>query len=369
MTRTEGLKRSFPVLFALILVAVGWWAGQELAAKLYLSVPQQCDLTAGRFVTGGLGALTTIISALFGASKDGFLHLGNLLRFIRHGHADKYHWFFDGGQLGVGALALSGLLSFSYDATFGECAPPSPPSSPPSCASPFQACQGPRTEADCRLCNVQEEVSRATQAIRHLHLQRVGAFPLLFGNAGTVDGDLTRGVHLAPDQLPSWHRTLFSGLAWPVPASPDVAYCVVGYSSTAQFQGKSRATSNDLNVQAARCRADSVATEFVAVLNEAAPQIASCGWSSYKAMQRPSLRPDGHLATPDKQLISRSAFVHGFPLSPPDSSVDIGAVCGKLLRKKLGVKEGELSCSTVDGIDGNARGGALCSQPTGGSLQ
>lgn len=191
------------------------------------------------------------------------------------------------------------------------------------------------------------------ELLARLHLDRVGAFPLLFQNASTVGGKLSgEGVELAPGQLASWHRNLFASTSWPDAATKNVAHCVVAYSSTARFQGKPKEASDELNVQAAGCRADSVAKELGTVLDEPTP-VASCRWSSYDAMTRPHLQPDGHLATPDRQLISRSAFVHGFTLTEAretqEGGLDIGKACGELMAKKLGVESSTLSCSTVDG--------------------
>lgn len=199
------------------------------------------------------------------------------------------------------------------------------------------------------------------ELLARLHLDRVGAFPLLFQNASTVGGKLSReGVELAPGQLASWHRNLFASAPWPDAATKNVAHCVVAYSSTARFQGKPKEVSDELNVQAAGCRADSVAKELGTVLDEPTP-VASCRWSSYDAMTRPHLQPDGHLATPDKQLISRSAFVHGFRLSEDrltsiqEGGFDVGEACDEWMAEKLGVESSTLACSTVDGEppDGN----------------
>lgn len=206
-----------------------------------------------------------------------------------------------------------------------------------------------------------EELRSAKKEITRLQLERVGAFPLLFENAGTAGDELShRGVQLAPGQLATWRRQLFRDSSWPDAAAKNVAHCVVAYSSTARFQGKPKEVSDELNVQAAGCRADSVAKELDTVLDEPTP-VASCRWSSYDAMTRPHLQPDGHLATPDRQLISRSAFVHGFRLSEEElpsiqeGGFDVGEECDEWMVEKLGVESSTLSCSTVDGEppDGN----------------
>lgn len=345
MTIADGIKRSFPVLVALILLALGWWAGQTVA-DFYLS--KQCLPTEGRFVTGGLGAFATVVSIVFGASKDGFLHLENLFRFVRGDDVEKkYHWLSNGVVLGAAAFAFTGLLSFSYGAAFRDCPLP-------ACESKFEMCTTePRTARDCWLCNVQAELPDAiaeVQAIRRdinrIQLERIGAFPLLFENAGTEGDKLSqRGVQLAPDQLANWHRKLFGDTPWPAAATRDVAYCVVGFSSKAPFAG--RKDSNELNVRAAQCRADSVAAELPSVLDQAAPQIASCRWCSYGAMARPRVRPGEHLATSDKHLISRSVFVHGLQL-PLKDGLTVGGACRDLVAQKLGVKTDALWCSTFD---------------------
>ncbi len=363
MTREEVLKRAFPVLVTLILLVLGYYAGLKLT-EFFLSA-HKCLTEEGRYITGGLGTLTTLISLIFGASDTGFLRIGSLYSFLRHGEQgtkDDYHWFSGGVLLGLAAFALSGLLSFSLGAAFRTCPPP------PECVTSFPMCKGERTERDCWLCNVQAgipvvvaELRAARKDIARLHLDRVGAFPLLFQNAGTVGGKLSReGVELAPGQLASWHRNLFASASWPDAATKNVAHCVVAYSSTARFQGKPKEASDELNVQAAGCRADSVAKELGTVLDEPTP-VASCRWSSYDAMTRPHLQPDGHLATPDRQLISRSAFVHGFRLSEEklssiqEGGFDVGEACDEWMAKKLGVESSTLACSTVDGEppDGN----------------
>ena len=148
MTIADGIKRSFPVLVALILLALGWWAGQSVA-HFYLS--KQCLPTEGRFVTGGLGAFATVVSIVFGASKDGFLHLENLFRFVRGDDVEKrYHWLSNGVVLGAAAFAFTGLLSFSFGAAFRACPLP-------SCESKFKVCAKHLTARDCWLCNVQAE--------------------------------------------------------------------------------------------------------------------------------------------------------------------------------------------------------------------
>ena len=349
MTIAEGIKRSFPLLIALILLAVGWWVGGEFAAR-FIMYTNQCEPTGARLVTGGLGGFATVMSVIFSASKAGFIHVDNLLRFVRHGDREQYHWFSDGTVLAVAGFVFSGLLSFSWGAALDECDAPPSPSPLPICETAFVACKGSRTESDCRLCNVEQEIQAAREEIDRLQLERVGAFPLLFENAGT-DGDKLsqRGIQLAPGQLATWHRKLFGDAPWPAAATRDVAYCVVGFSSRAPFAG--RKDSNELNVRAAQCRADSVAAELPSVLDQAAPQIASCRWCSYGAMARPRLRSGEHLATSDKHLISRSVFVHGFRVTPEDG-FDVGATCRKLMAQKLGV-DGDggscLSCSTFVG--------------------
>ena len=362
MTLVEGLRRTFPFLVALIALAFGIWAGLMLTDR-FLDA-HQCMPEAGRYITGGLGTFASLISLIFGASDAGFLRLGNLYRFVRHGKKEDYRWFFDGVVLALAAFVLSGLLSFSLGAILRECPPL------PECKTPFKVCDGNRTERDCWLCRVQAELPVVKAAIDRLHLERVGAFPLLFQNARTADNRLSHhGVQLAPGQLVSWRRHLFEPPPWPDAAVKDVAYCVVGYSSTATFNGKSDEDSNNLNVEAAGCRADNVAKELVSVLAESAPQVASCRWSCYDAMTRPYLRPGahGHLATPDKHLISRSAFVHGFPLAEArkaqEGGFDVGEACGELVRKKLGLESGTLSCSTFDEEAADSNGCPLPPNP------
>lgn len=343
-------KRAFPVLVALILMGVGWWAGGKFAVDFIVDLlgPEKCE---DRLAAGGPGLYATLLSIVASTASALFLRIGKLYQFVKDGDTKKYHWFFDGAMLAVAAFAVSGLLSFSWGAVTLECPPPPPL---PICTSTFEVCQKQQTESECRLCNLQEEMGAARKAIDRLQLERIGAFPLLFENAGTNGDKLSqRGVQLAPDQLATWHRKLFGDTPWPVAAAQDVAYCVVGFSSKAPFIG--REDSNELNVEAAQCRADGVAAELPSVLDQAAPQIASCRWCSYDAMARPRLRSGEHLATSDKHLISRSVFVHGFRVTPEDG-FDVGAACPKLVAQKLGL-EGDgrscMSCSTFDGGDGD----------------
>ena len=356
MTRMEVIRRTFPVLVALILLVLGYYVGLVLAEKFL--VPQ-CMSKEARYVTGGLGTFSAVISLAFSVSKAGFLHIGSLYRFVRHGDSANYRWLVDGAMLGFSAFALSGLLSFSLGAAIEKCRPPPPP---PECQSTHPFCAGSRTENDCRLCEmhgkIQDHIQANREEINRLQLQRVGAFPLLFQNARSDGQELSQGIEPTADQFASWHDNLFGNDQWPAAATEDVAYCVVGFSSPADFKGKSRNVSDDLNVCAAKLRAEGVAERLVPFLKQYqnSPQVASCSWRSYDAMKRPRLLPDAHLELSDRHQISRSAFVHGIPL-PSDTEEggnDVGSACHKFMTQKLGVEDGDLLCSSFD-VDSESR--------------
>ena len=363
-------KRVLPIAAALTSIAVGWWVGKHFAS-IFLSLPSQCDLSAGRYVTGGLGGVATVmsfVSFVFNASEAGFLDFKSLYRFVLHGVSENYRWLTNAIVLALVAFAVSGLASFSWGAALMECEA----RSPPKCNSEFRtACKDKPTEAECWRCNMQEELRAARADIRRLQLQRVGVFPLVFENADTVDDQLGRGVQLTADQFESWHTDLLARGQWPATAADDLAYCVVGYSSRASFSGRYPEVSNDLNVQAARCRASSSAKQLFRFLerHHPSPQVASCASPSFDAMYRPQLLPDAQQATSDEQLVSRSVFVHAF--SPADEGLgaerdglDIGASCRKFVARQVGIVPGTLSCSALD-----ASGQDRCPEPTEDSQQ
>ena len=349
MTRMEVIRRTFPVLVALILLVLGYCVGL-LLAETYLPKPQ-CMSEKARYVTGGLGTFSAVISLAFSVSKAGFLHIGSLYRFVRHGDSANYRWLVDGAMLGFSAFALSGLLSFSLGTAVKKCPPP------PECQSAHPFCAGSRTEDDCRLCKmhgkIQDQIQANREEINRLQLQRVGAFPLLFQNARSDGQELSHGVQPTADQFASWHNNLFGNNdRWPAAATEGIGYCVVGFSSPADFKGKPRSVSDDLNVCAAKLRADGIAERLVPFLKQYqnSPQVASCRWHSYSTMKRPRVLPDAHLELSDRHQISRSAFVHGMPL-PPDTEEggnDVGSACHKFMTQKLGVEDGDLLCSTFD---------------------
>lgn len=364
MTLAEALKRTLPVLlFASISIACGLKVGQLLATS-FLSVPPCIPQGgSGRYVTGGLGLFATLISIFFSASKAGFIHIDNLYRFVRYGDRTKYRLVVDNAMLALAAFVFSGLLSFSYGATFDKC---KQPLQPPECQSAFDVCRVPLTESDCLRCTVEEGIRAARRDIDRLQLQRVGAFPLVFDNARTSGRGLSHhGVQLTSEQFASWHGSLFGDGPWPDAAVDDVAYCVLGFSSTARFVGKSPEISNQLNLETARCRAESVAKELVPFLKRrTSPRVASCHWANYVAMKRPHLLAGAHLGEADRDLISRSVFVHGFSLlgkndRKPTDGFDVGAACGNWVAQKLGVQQNALCCSTFDGADD----GSPCPQP------
>ena len=176
---------------------------------------------------------------------------------------------------------------------------------------------------------------------RQLKLHRVGAFPLLFGNARTRDDELTEasdGVRLPADGLKHWKKRLFGTKEWPL--GDDVGYCVVAYSSEAPFRGRSAQKSDQLNIEAAELRALNFAD---ALSDKVTGQVAACRWRSYEAMARPRLLDDDHLSEQDRQLISRSAFAHAVSLAGADG--DLGSVCPGVVAERTDALARNLDCS------------------------
>ena len=332
MSAAEVFKRALVAVLAVAAIVGGGCLGELI--NNHLAAALDFDQDKLKFA-GDAGLLTTALSLVLMATKqeEGLSSLIRLLRYI----FGKSGTFMpkEGIVLFIGIAALSALPVFSAKAYLVEYPPPPPPQ---QCETKFEACKELHAGTECNTC---EALQTINQQLERLRLDSIGAFPLWFSNAHTDHGELnseSEGVALADDQFESWRPGLFEGAAW----HPGIAYCVVGHSSVARFKGWPQGRSDELNCQAANLRADNVAA---ALRKEArGSRVASCHWESYDAMVRPKAQSGEHLSDADRQLFSRSVFVHAVSSQAARSTEELGPLCDQLISKRFKMQTLDLKC-------------------------
>ena len=349
----EQWKRVLAGVLALLFIFLGVEAGHYLG-DAYLDSGECVE--QNRDVVSGVGFFGVLLSILM-AFRDGLGAIGEFFRYLI-GRKNDFSWSKEGFAIGVGAFALIVLSSFSTLTLVEEC--PVPPE-PPKCQTTFEACGTLSLGAECDACNAHQSIHRTVrkidQELDSLKLERVGAFPLLFSNARTNGGQLTAespGIQLADGQFERWRHDLFGSATWPLDTVDGLVYCVVGYSSLASFEGKTREQSNVLNCKAANLRAANVAAALAEAVKSkpvGTPRVASCRWRSYEAMVRPHLHPDAHLSEGDRHLVSRSVFVRAFrkAQAPSTSDAKSGAPmsCPEWVASESNAQPEDLECLEV----------------------
>lgn len=329
------LNRSWAAFVLLMLVVAGILAGVRLADAL--REPAAC-VAENITLAGALSLAATLLSLAVTASKDGLEGLAKIWRAASRG--GETIRLLDVGRTMIGLAAASVFLSFFVVVQRG-C------EEPEICRTEYDACRQLPAGAECRACNAHErvlgEIENLKNDLQQLKLHRVGAFPLLFDNAGIDDGKLSRdsyGIELPYARFEQWQENVFGDAAWPL--GEDVGYCIVGYSSTAPFRGRRPQESEDLNVLAANLRM----VNFARTLHhKVTGQVAKCKWRSYDEIARPRLLVGDHLSEQDKHLISRSVFAHAVSLE--DVAGDLGAHCTSVVAERTGSLTGSLECSEV----------------------
>ena len=344
MSSTEVFKRVLVAVLAVAAIVGGGVLGSEFHNDLdeVWGFDDEKLKSAGEF-----GLLASLLSLALMATKEGLGSLSSLVRLLRYAFGKPETFRPEEGiVLFIGIAALSALPVFSAQAYWF---PPPPPTSPQQCETKFEACEKLHAGTECNTC---EALQTINQQLERLRLDSIGAFPLWFGNAQTDHGELnseSEGVALADDQFESWQPSLFGGASW----HPGIAYCVVGHSSVARFKGWPQGKSNELNCQAANLRADNVAA---ALRKEAhGSRVASCHWESYDAMVRPKAQSGEHLSDADRQLFSRSVFVHAVSSQAAQSTEELGLLCDQLIAKRLKMQALDLKC-----IEDRGKGGSEC---------
>lgn len=329
----EVFKRVLVAVLAVVAIVGGGFLGYELNSDLVGAWNFEDEKKKLKFA-GEAGLLASVLSLALMATEEGLSSLIRLLRYI-FGKSRTFRPK-EGIVLFIGIAALSALPVFSALAYLGRI-PPSP-TPHQQCETKFEVCSRLHAGTECDTC---EALQTINQQLERLRLDSIGAFPLWFSNAHTDHGELnseSEGVALADDQFESWRPSLFEGAAW----HPGIAYCVVGHSSVARFKGWPQGRSDELNCQAANLRADNVAA---ALRKEArGSRVASCHWESYDAMVRPKVQSGEHLSDADRQLFSRSVFVHAVSSQAARSTEELGPLCDQLVSKRFKMQALDLKC-------------------------
>ena len=333
------LSRSWAAIALFILVATGvligrWMANVQLGSGGCVAE----DIS----IAGALSLAATLLSLAVTASKEGLEGFAKIWRAAYRG--GETIRLLDVGRTMIGLAAASVFLSF-FVIVQGGCEPPPPPE---ICSTEYEACRKLPAGAECRTCNAHErvlgEIENVKDDLQQLRLHRVGAFPLLLSNARTDDGGLnsdSHGIALPDHGFDQWQEKVFGDRSWPL--GEDVGYCVVGYSSTAPFQGREAGKSKNLNVLAANLRAANFAEALAKQVGQS--RVAECCWPSYDAITRPRLLGGDHLSEQDKNLISRSVFAHAVSLE--SVAGDLGAHCPSVIAQRTDSLADGLVCEEV----------------------